>query len=263
MKILNKSILLLCIFIFAFPFVSNAAAKTTTASINIRLNQYYVLYTTPTSPYIDNGRLYLPLRSVSELLGAQVGYVSDSKTADISFKLNKLVINMLTQKIAYNGKVIDTELKPQIRQQSIYVPVQILIEGLGLNGKWDQQTKILNIQEESVKNLELFQLASEFDKVSIISEDTFLPLSFTLETGASNGHNKMKLSVKAKNISGHAIPEGQEDLHPTYFISSGVTLETLDRKRPAIKKDEIFTRQWERTMNQSLQYILIEGRTIQ
>lgn len=263
MNLLKKTSLLALVLLFSLPIICNASGKTGTSLVHLRLNQYYVLYTTPSSPYLDSGRLYLPLRSVSELLGAKVNYDPNNTTADISYKQNKLTINTRTQEVSYNGKATSTDAKPQIRQQSIYVPVRILIDGLGLNGIWDQKIKLLKIQEDSIKTLELFQLASEFDKVSIISNDSFLPLSFTWDKVNTNGHYKMKLSVTAKNISGKLIPEGQEDLHPTYFFTGGVTLETLNRPRPAIKNNEIFTREWEGTMNQNPQYILLEGRTIQ
>ncbi|KAA9005484.1 copper amine oxidase N-terminal domain-containing protein [Paenibacillus spiritus] len=252
MNWLKRSSLVTFLLILSLPIPCSALGKSAATPVHLRINQYYVLYTAPASPYVDNGRLYLPLRSLSELLGAQVTYDSDTATANILFKSNRLQI--------HNHNQAD---QVQIRQQSIYVPVRLLLNGLGLNGVWDQQTKMLTIQEDRVQTLERFQLASELDQTSILSNEAFRPLSFTWNQVTFSGHHKMRLSVTAKNISGHLIPEGQEDLHPTYFFKGGVTLESLPRPRPAIKSNEIFTREWERTLNQTPQYILLEGRTIQ
>lgn len=45
----------------------------------LKINDYYVVYTAPKAPYVDSqGRMMIPLRSISELLGAKVSYDAKS-----------------------------------------------------------------------------------------------------------------------------------------------------------------------------------------
>lgn len=72
--------------LFILPGVSGAENETKTVihegPVVLKMNDYFIIYTYPKGPYIDeNDRLILPLRSVSELLGADVAYDGPTRSA--------------------------------------------------------------------------------------------------------------------------------------------------------------------------------------
>jgi len=67
------------------------------------------------------------------------------------------------------------------------------------------------------------------------------------KTGLLDGRS----SVSARNVGGAAIPEGQEDLPLWFYFDAGLIttdgegpmIGSKDRDRPALKKDQAFTRE--------------------
>ncbi|QWU14529.1 copper amine oxidase N-terminal domain-containing protein [Paenibacillus sophorae] len=228
----------------------------------MKINQYYVLYTTPKSPYLDNGKLYLPLRAVSELLGGKAVYDSKTKLAKIEMNNHVLEINTATNQTTYDGEGVQTDIKPQIHQQSLFVPIRTLVEGLKVNGKWDQKQQMFIVTDDSLQKTPTFLTIHEFDATTIHEQEAFFPLFYTFENKKENDLFAMSLTVKAQNITGADIPAGEENLHPTYLLQNGGVTYIPDRDtRPAVKKDAIVTRTWKRTESNHVQYILFEGRT--
>ena len=63
-----------------------AAGRTVSSPVHLKINDFYVLYTSPAPPFIDeNNRIMLPLRAVGHLLGARVTYEPKTKTAVVAF----------------------------------------------------------------------------------------------------------------------------------------------------------------------------------
>ncbi|MDY8094350.1 stalk domain-containing protein [Paenibacillus polymyxa] len=87
--------------------MGNVDAKATVikAPVILKINQYYILYTSPDAPYIDGQqRFMIPLRAVSELLGATVNYDAPKKTATISWDHKNIEVTINSNNVTYNGK---------------------------------------------------------------------------------------------------------------------------------------------------------------
>ncbi|WP_025691322.1 stalk domain-containing protein [Paenibacillus zanthoxyli] len=101
MRKIRWSIFVLLLISLVLPVSSQAASMKTNGRVHLKINQYYVLYAAPKEPYLLNSRLYLPLRSVSQLLGAKVDYDGKRKWVKIQLNNHVLEINMMTNQTFY------------------------------------------------------------------------------------------------------------------------------------------------------------------
>ena len=96
-------------------------------------------------PVVINGRTFIPVRYVTELLGGQIKWVAAEKKVEIinnyqifNFWLDKSYMNI-------NGKKEELDQAPFIRNGRMMLPLRALSEGLGLYVHYDKTTKSIYI----------------------------------------------------------------------------------------------------------------------
>lgn len=97
-------------------------------------------------PYIKNERTMVPIRAISEALGAEVGYDDATKTAIISKdgKIVKVTMDSNSAFVDDNELVLDAPAENV--DGRIFVPVRFVSEGLGCNVEWIGETKSVMIK---------------------------------------------------------------------------------------------------------------------
>lgn len=132
MKVFKKKVFIFFLFLMtSFLLVTPASAKTSTEFDNGLL--------------IEN-RTYLPLRSIFEALDIKVGWEQITQTITAtkeSFNI-ELEIDMNFAKV--NGEYIAIDVAPKLINSSTYVPVRFISETLGLEVKWNQESKTVTIE---------------------------------------------------------------------------------------------------------------------
>ncbi len=97
-------------------------------------------------PFIDdNGRTQVPVRFVSEALGAKVDWEGSTKTVTISQgdKEIKIVIGKKDYTINGEKNLMDTEAL--LKEDRTFVPVRFVSEGLGARVDWDSAVRTVYI----------------------------------------------------------------------------------------------------------------------
>ncbi len=97
-------------------------------------------------PYIDdNDRLMVPLRAISEALGAQVGWDESSRRVTI-IKENDEINFTIDDSTAYlNGEAKEMDTNPVIRNDRTMLPARYVSEYLGADVDWLEDWEIVNI----------------------------------------------------------------------------------------------------------------------
>ncbi len=107
--------------------------------IDIRVGGKYV--DCDVAPYIKNDRTMVPIRAISEALGAEVGYDDATKTAIIS-KDGKVIKITMDSAMAYvDDAAVTLEAPAENVNSRIFVPVRFVSEGLDCNVDWVAETK--------------------------------------------------------------------------------------------------------------------------
>lgn len=95
-----------------------------------------------TKPYIKGGRTMLPLRYISEALGYRVAWLSETRTAVIMDIGLRVEIPVDSNFIIVNGVKYTSDVKPEMRNNRIMLPIANIARALGLkDGKdilWDE-----------------------------------------------------------------------------------------------------------------------------
>ncbi|KAA9004962.1 copper amine oxidase N-terminal domain-containing protein [Paenibacillus spiritus] len=262
-----------------FPSNSSfaAPAATTKSPVLLQINDYAVIYTYPKAPYLDRQqRLIVPLRAVSELLGASVTYDAELKQATIRKNGKELILTAKSNQILVDHVPKTMDTVPTIDQQSFLLPVRVLLDNLGLKGTRDSQTGILHVEEDAINDFPMIRDSKEWDLSAdnFASSNGITATSYELTLQASDKsqlqHGSLQLS--AQNRTGHSIPAGKEDLHLLFVFNNTYQMEAdlnpeLEQKRPrpALANGQVFHRTTDfagANYGDTLKYIFAVGRVL-
>ncbi|MBP2029043.1 putative membrane protein YkoI [Acetoanaerobium pronyense] len=96
-------------------------------------------------PVIKNSRMLVPIRAISEALDAEVSWDNDTRTATIVTDEHTIVIAVSNETILVNGEPVETDVPAEIIKGRIVVPLRFIIENMGLDIEWDQETETAEI----------------------------------------------------------------------------------------------------------------------
>lgn len=95
--------------------------------------------------FIENGRVLIPLRSVSESLGCIVSWDEVQRQVKIEREFKNIIFTIGDNKVIVNNEIIEIDAKPQIVNDRTYIPLRALQEALGDEVTWDGETRSVNI----------------------------------------------------------------------------------------------------------------------
>lgn len=144
---MNKKIFFLLLFIFIFRQSCFAEPI-----IYINNNEYHA----KVQPFIENGRIMMPMREMFELFNSEVEWMNEEKLiiaargdTIISLKPGN---NRLLKTYAENGEteVILLDTPPKILNDITYVPLRAVAESFCATVNWDSATEKVDITFENM-----------------------------------------------------------------------------------------------------------------
>ncbi len=96
-------------------------------------------------PYIKNDRTMVPIRAISEALGAEVGYDDATKTAIITKDGKTVKVTMDSADAFVEDALVSLDAPAENVNGRIFVPVRFVSEGLGCQVNWVAETKSVMI----------------------------------------------------------------------------------------------------------------------
>lgn len=147
---MSKRLMLMLIVIFSvFAFAGTALA----ASGQVTLNYNGKNLPSDVPPVIKSGRTLVPVRVISEALGADVNW--DSTLQEITITKNDKVIKLMinNKQVLQNGqKLTDLDVPAQIVSGRTVVPVRFVSEALGAEVGWDDKTQTVSVTFEEKRD---------------------------------------------------------------------------------------------------------------
>lgn len=93
------------------------------------------------APYIKEGKTFVPLRVISEAFGAKVEWLSDVKGIVIEFMDKKIEMQVGSKRAIVNGKVIELDTPPEVKDGVTFVPLRFIADMLGAEVEWIAETR--------------------------------------------------------------------------------------------------------------------------
>ncbi|MBP2000218.1 hypothetical protein J2Z69_001237 [Paenibacillus shirakamiensis] len=251
----------------------------------LKVNDYVVAFTYPKPPYIDeHQRLMVPLRAVAEILGAKVSYDPARKSASLSRGQSNLNVTIGSSRAFFNEQEKGMDTVPVVSEGAVFVPLRWITESLQLKLNHHNLGVVTVIDPQALKAGRFFYLSDD-DRFGIqrlsnpyvfqISDFTVSPATLSAFSSSQGYEYAQSLQFKAKNITGHDLPQGAADFHMIISNSSdGVffndtemtSVDIKDKVRPAIQKggllraDTQFTVQFKKS--NSLSFVLVAPRSL-
>ncbi|MBB3132232.1 hypothetical protein FHS19_006961 [Paenibacillus rhizosphaerae] len=227
--------------------------------IHLKIDKYYILYTQPSSPFVDaNNRLLLPLRANQDLMGGVVSYESSTKTATVTLLNHTFQITIASRIAIVDGKTITMDTTPVLKGGAMFLPIRLFLDYTDVKYDWDSKLQLLHITDERVVKGEPFTYFEDNDVTSGHDDGVFHLSSFVMTPHS--------LSITAHNISGLDIPKGKSDIHPlvTFKNNGGFSTDAYSRPfypdLPEVKKGASLTVTQRFDNIQNAAYIISVGR---
>ncbi|HZK17871.1 MAG TPA: stalk domain-containing protein [Clostridia bacterium] len=141
----------------------------------------------PLPPMIVNGRTLVPIRLVTETMGADVGWDGDTRTVTVT-KGNRSVKLWIDNKLVdYSGKGLNygvSDVAPQIfGEGTTFVPIRLVSNALGVSVGWDDATRTVYIDSDVPADFTPFYDAT----ISAIKSGQVIKGTTGLKINSANG----------------------------------------------------------------------------
>lgn len=160
-----KKLLRLTVFMVALCLLANISTKEAYAESEIKINALGKNVSTDVKPFVLNGRTMVPIRFVSEALGAKVNWNDQYRTITIEKPYQKQLYIDLESKMqnsmgatiyaqgGYYGASsysVYLDVAPVVKNGRTFLPARIIAEELGYYVNWDASTRTVNITKNYV-----------------------------------------------------------------------------------------------------------------
>lgn len=132
--------LFMCFFI-TLTYVSAADAQ----QISVVVNDNAVNFDQP--PVIDDGRTLVPVRAVTEALGALVDWDQSSGTVTARRDKTDITLTVGSDTAYINGNITELDVPAKIVNERTLVPLRFIAEGFGCYVGWKDSTKTVYIAD--------------------------------------------------------------------------------------------------------------------
>jgi hypothetical protein len=195
--------------LFSIVMVFNPnISKANAGSVFLNIEGYYLLYSAPLTPYIDdNNRMMVPLRSFSKLFDATATYEAASKTATIIEGNRSLKLTANSKIIEVNGQKLELDTVPVIKNNSFFLPLKSVVDAFHI------RTSILDMGYGNGKTIVIEDdrfleqgVLKEINEMRTSDEEQYknfgvFPRSITID---KNGR-QIGIHIESRNILGEEI----------------------------------------------------------
>lgn len=128
--------IMLALLIVSFAILPAMAYEMDTKTpIDVTVNGSYILM--DARPFMVSGTTYVPVRFVSEAMGADVYWNAFDQTAEISYDGGEIRLPVGKNYAYVNGRYVEIKKGVKLHQDRTFVPIRFIAESMGAEVSWD------------------------------------------------------------------------------------------------------------------------------
>lgn len=210
-KLLNTVFILLLGSLF--PSYANAGFLEDNGVV-LKLNNSYILYSYQEMPYIDeNGRTLIPLRLVSDLMGAQLVWDAKEQTANLFFDNVKAQVSIGKKEAFINEKLYALDTVAVLRNKTAMVPVRFIAKFLEIPIEWDAKYRVVSLRNKNFFKAPILYNIDQMENLDTSFKGNIVPQKVSFIKAKDPERNK--LTILLFNTSDTII--GAEQLHKNLY----------------------------------------------
>ena len=149
---MKRLLIILAAIVLMVPLIGGALTASADADVSVTVDGRKVVFP-DAKPFIDeNGRTLIPVRFVTEDLGATVEWNAQDREVYITKDGVNIMIRIDQEIILVNGRTKTMNTKAIIKEDRTYVSIRYVAEELGATVGWDASTRTVIIT--TVKDVE-------------------------------------------------------------------------------------------------------------
>ena len=114
-------------------------------------------------PVIKEGRTLVPVRAITEGLGAEVVWNEAKKTITITKGDKVIVLKMDSREITVNGEPYLLDVPAQMNENRTFVPLRFISEILGVKVDYNTLTGDIDLDDDELEDVEIEDVEDEED----------------------------------------------------------------------------------------------------
>ena len=127
--------------------------KRTVATVSLKIGSPYTYANNQVTeieaaPFVENNRTYVPVRVISESLGAEVGWNGETQEVTISKPGRTIVMTIGSTNYTVNGQAMVMDAKPRVINNRTLVPLRAVCEALGKVVYWNGDKQIVSVGQK-------------------------------------------------------------------------------------------------------------------
>ena len=159
-KMIYTVIFALLVSMICVPFMVSAASE-----ISVTVDGKTVNFP-DAKPFIDaNGRTLIPVRFVTESLGATVEWNEELRRVNIKKDNIEIILMINDRRFVVNGRIKTMDTEAIIKEGRTFVPIRYVAEELGATVGWDPNTRTVIITTKDAANADIPN-AADFYKIN-------------------------------------------------------------------------------------------------
>ena len=147
---------------------------------------------------IMDGRTLVPVRFVSEALGARVSWDSEERKVSISGDDMEIELRIDSNRAMVNGRVKILDSSPKIINNSTMVPIRFISEAMGSEVEWNGETRQVKIKYKKSIGIWGDGVAASAGAATETLDKNLYQLTGGIKVTAFGGENENALTVAAR-----------------------------------------------------------------
>jgi len=164
-------VIIACVFVLCMvlgPVGQSTKVKAQSSNTGIPIYIQGQKKTFDSPPILKNGRVFLPIRYISEYFGAQVGWDEQTKTVTVKQGSKNISLQIGSSVARIDGREVSLDVAAFINGGRTYVPLRFIGEALGRFVDWDETERAVYIDTDAVSRSIQMNINGKTFKINMV-----------------------------------------------------------------------------------------------